>query len=49
MSPSKNGELKDPEVLIDLVSRISEGVYITNVEGRIQKKTGEMKRDKMRE
>jgi diguanylate cyclase (GGDEF)-like protein/PAS domain S-box-containing protein len=27
--------LNDPEVLIDLVSRISEGVYITNAEGKI--------------
>ena len=29
------GKLADPEVLLDMVSRISEGIYITNAEGRI--------------
>jgi diguanylate cyclase (GGDEF)-like protein/PAS domain S-box-containing protein len=29
------GKLSDPDVLVDLVSRISEGIYITNAEGKI--------------
>ena len=29
------GKLSDPDVLVDLVSRISEGIYITNTEGKI--------------
>lgn len=29
------GKLSDPEVLVDLVSRISEGIYITNAAGMI--------------
>jgi diguanylate cyclase (GGDEF)-like protein/PAS domain S-box-containing protein len=35
MSSRKNSNLSDPEVLVDLVNRISEGVYITNAEGKI--------------
>jgi diguanylate cyclase (GGDEF)-like protein/PAS domain S-box-containing protein len=34
-TPKKQGTLKDPETLIDLVSRISEGIYVTNVAGEI--------------
>jgi diguanylate cyclase (GGDEF)-like protein/PAS domain S-box-containing protein len=30
-----NGKLSDPDVLVDLVSRISEGIYITNSAGKI--------------
>src|SRR3954462_8146456 len=29
------GKLSDPDVLVDLVSRISEGIYITNTAGKI--------------
>ncbi len=34
-SRKKQGTLKDPETLVDLVSRVSEGVYVTNVRGEI--------------
>jgi diguanylate cyclase (GGDEF)-like protein/PAS domain S-box-containing protein len=35
MAGKAKGKLSDPDVLVDLVNRISEGIYITNAEGKI--------------
>lgn len=35
MARKAKGKLSDPDVLVDLVSRISEGIYITNAAGKI--------------
>ena len=35
LAKKAKGKLSDPDVLVDLVSRISEGIYITNAAGTI--------------